>query len=103
MPTDRHTLQLCSQVAETLHLVLLDSDDEDLRELMLLEVVPLAGAGRLLVRLAYPVRNPTDLARVYQKLTDAAKPLRAEVAASITRRRAPELNFEVLPKPSHLH
>ena len=34
MKPDRHALQLCSQVAETLHLVLLDSEDDDLRDLL---------------------------------------------------------------------
>jgi ribosome-binding factor A len=97
MKPDRHTLQLCSQVAETLHLVLLDSEDDDLRDLMLLEVVPLAGSGSLLVRVSYPVRNADDLARMQHKLADAGKALRAEVATAITRRRAPELIFQVLP------
>lgn len=100
MKPDRHTLQLCSQVAETLHLVLLDSDDDDLRDLSLLEVLPIAGSGRLLIRLSYPVRKAGDIARVQQKLTDAGKELRAEVAAAITRRKAPELNFQVVPGPS---
>jgi ribosome-binding factor A len=97
MNPDRHTLQLCSQVAETLHLILLDSEDDDLRDLMLLEVLPLAGAGTLLVRVSYPVRKPDDLARVQHKLADAGKALRAEVAAAITRRRAPDLAFQVIP------
>jgi ribosome-binding factor A len=97
MKPDRHTLQLCSQVAETLHLLFLDSEDDDLRDLMLLEVVPLAGAGTLLVRVSYPVRKPGDVARVQHKLSEAAKAIRAEVTAAITRRRAPELAFQVVP------
>jgi ribosome-binding factor A len=97
MRPDRHTLQLCSQVAETLHLVFLDSDDDDLRDLMLLEVIPVSGAGTLLVRVSYPVRRADDLARVQLKLAESGKALRAEVAAAITRRRAPELVFQVVP------
>lgn len=95
MKPDRHTLQLCSQVAETLHLVFLDQSDDDLRDLTVLEVLPLAGPGTLLVRVQYPVRLPGDLARVQQKLTSHLKMLRAEVAGSITRRKTPELLFQV--------
>jgi len=95
MTHDRHTLQLCSQIAETLHLVFLDQDDDDLRDLTVLEVIPISGAATLLVRLSYPVRKPDDLARVQTKLTAAVKRLRAEVAASITRRKMPELLFQV--------
>lgn len=95
MKPDRHTLQLCSQVAETLHLVLLDQDDDDMRDLSVVEVIPVSGAGTLLVRLTYPVRKSDDLVRVQTKLHDATKMLRAEVAHSITRRRVPELLFQV--------
>jgi hypothetical protein len=95
MKPDRHTLQLCSQVAETLHLVFLDQSDDDLRDLTVLEVLPLAGPGTLLVRVQYPVSRPGDLARVQEKLTTHVKMLRAEVAGSITRRKAPELFFQV--------
>jgi len=95
MNHDRHTLQLCSQIAETLHLVFLDQDDDDLRDLTVLEVLPLAGAATLLVRVSYPVTKPDDLARVQGKLSSAIKKLRAEVAASITRRKVPELFFQV--------
>lgn len=93
-------MQLCSQVAETLHLVLLDSDDDDLRDLTVLDVLPLAGSGSLLVRVSYAVRKAGDLPRVQHKLAESAKALRAEVAAAITRRRAPELFFQVVPAPT---
>ena len=102
MKPDRHTLQLCAQVAETLHLVLLDSKDDDLRDLMVLDVIPISGAGTLLVRVSYSVQQNGDLPRVQQKLFDSAKALRQEVAASITRRRTPELLFQVVPSHSHL-
>lgn len=100
MKPDRHTLQLCSQVAESLHLILLDQDDDDLRELSVLEVLPLSGAGTLLVRVAYPVRKADDLARVQTKIANSVKMLRAEVASSITRRRAPDLFFQVTAAPT---
>lgn len=95
MKPDRHTLQLCSQIAETLHLVFLDQTDDDLRDLSVLEVIPIAGAGTLLVRVSYPVVKPDDLARVQTKLTNSLKMLRAEVAGSITRKKVPELFFQV--------
>jgi ribosome-binding factor A len=100
MKPDRHTLQLCAQIAETLHLVLLDSKDDDLRELMVLEVLPIGGAGTLLARVSYPVQNLGDLSRVQQKLADSAKNLRSEIALAITRRRAPEILFQVVPSSS---
>jgi ribosome-binding factor A len=89
-------MQLCAQVARTLHLILLDSQDDDLRDLMVLEVLPLAGTGSLLVRVSYPAQRPDDLPRVQEKLSGAAKALRCEVASAITRRRAPELLFQVV-------
>lgn len=95
MKPDRHTLQLCSQIAETLHLVFLDQEDDDLRDLTVAEVLPLSGASTLLVRVQYPVRKPDDLARVQAKLSESLKRLRAAVAQSITRRRVPELFFQV--------
>jgi ribosome-binding factor A len=95
MKPDRHTLQLCSQIAETLHMVFLDQTDDDLRDLTVIEVIPLAGAATLLVRVAYPVSKADDLARVQAKLTSSVKMLRAEVAGSITRRKVPELFFQV--------
>lgn len=95
MKPDRHTLQLCSQIAESLHLIFLDQNDDDLRDLTVVEVLPLAGASTLLVRVQYPVTKPGDLARVQEKITSHLKMLRAEVASCITRRRVPELFFQV--------
>lgn len=100
MKPDRHTMQLCSQIAETLHLVFLDQDDDDLRELSVIEVTPISGASVLLVRGSYPVQKADDLARVQGKLTASLKSLRAEVASSITRRRTPELLFQVSAGPA---
>lgn len=100
MKPNRHTLQLCAQIAETLHLLFLDNQDDDLRELMVLEVLPISGAGTLLARLAYPVQQADDLPRVQQKLASSAKSLRSEIAREITRRRVPEILFQVIPSPS---
>lgn len=100
MKQDRHTLQLCSQIAESLHLILLDQDDDDLRDLTVIEVLPLSGAGTLLVRVSFPVRKAADLARVQSKLADHVKKLRTEVATTITRRRVPELFFQVSAGPA---
>lgn len=95
MKPDRHTLQLCKQVEETLHLVLMDQSDDDLRDLSVVEVLPLAGPSTLMVRVQYPVTKPGDIARVQQKLLDHIKSLKAEVAQSITRRKMPDLFFQV--------
>jgi hypothetical protein len=100
MKPERHTLQLCAQIAETLHLVLLDNKDDDLRELVVMEVLPIAGAGTLSVRVGYPVQQPGDLPRVQQKLAGSARSLRTEIAMTITRRRTPEMLFQVVPLSS---
>jgi ribosome-binding factor A len=95
----RKTLQLCSQVADTLSYVLSgECDDELLRDLQVMSVVPAPDASQLLVTV-YPVvaTDATfDAALVRQRLLAAVGRLRSEVAASITRKKAPKLLFQVV-------
>lgn len=51
-------------------------------------------ATRLLITLKAP--NGHDLEMAYRQLNDAAKAIRAEVAASINRRKAPEVLFRIV-------
>ena len=93
---DRKTLQLCSQVADTLNLVLSgECADELLQSLHVVEVRPAPDASQLLVlvspSLAEPVLEPTA---VMQRLEIANGRLRTEVASAIVRRRAPKLVFQ---------
>jgi ribosome-binding factor A len=92
----RKTLQLCSQVAETLLLVLAESADDVLRDLTVESVVPLGGNSQLVVTLVPAVSAGTvDLARCLTHLEQAQGLLRSEVASAICRRRVPYLFFRV--------
>jgi len=97
---DRKTLQLCRQVADTLSLVLSgDEGDEILGELQVISVVPAPDATQLLVVLAPTLANGPSEALLSARLAESACRLRGEVAAAITRRRAPKLLFQVVNRP----
>jgi ribosome-binding factor A len=95
--TDRKTLQLCSQVAEALQLILLgECDDDVLRELMVDSVVPAPNASQLLVTFSSTSCTSMEkVAEALKRLHQAAGFLRSEVAMSIHRRKAPELLFRI--------
>jgi ribosome-binding factor A len=89
-------MQLCRQVHEALTWALGSSTrDELLAYCTIVDVQPLTGGNRMLVK----VRVPPDLqiADITRQLAIAAPALRTEVAQAITRRKAPELVF--LPVP----
>ncbi len=92
----RKTLQLCGQVARALAGVLPTLGDPLLSDLAVSSVVPARGKGRLLVTL-----TPAPSAEAHPedaragRLAAAAAMLRTEVAAAITRRKAPELVFRL--------
>ena len=91
--TERKTLQLCRQVERALMFVLSDSDDDILRDLMIVAVVPAPNAGRLLVTTTplYEMIDPLDATA---RLQAARGWLRTEIAASIHRRKVPDLMFQ---------
>ena len=92
---DRKALQLCGQVANTLHLALADSNDDLLRNLHVLRVAPAPDTSQLLVIVAPATADAAlDPRAVLARLAAASGRLRAEVAAAITRRRAPKLLFQ---------
>ncbi len=91
----RKDLQLCAQVRDALWFVLGSTvGDETLADLQVMSVEPMPDATRLLVTLAAPC--DADLATTSSRLQDACKAIRAEVAASINRRKTPELIFRVI-------
>jgi len=92
----RKTLQLCSQVADTLNLVLTgECADEVLQSLQVVAVRPAPDASQLLVLVgSASVEQGADPARVLEHLAAANARLRGEVAAAIVRRRAPKLVFQ---------
>ena len=97
--TNRKALQLCSQVADTLNYVLSgEFDDELLQNLQVASVVPAPNASQLLVTVYPVVATGTnfDAAEVRRRLSQAAGRLRSEVARSITRKKAPNLLFQVV-------
>lgn len=93
---NRKALQLCSQVARTLQLVLAgECADDLLRELSVTAVEPAPHSGRLLVTLAL-LDDRIDLAQALARLQRASGKLRSEAAAAIHRRKAPLLVFRVV-------
>jgi ribosome-binding factor A len=99
--TNRKTLQLCSQIADTMNVLLPDCHDELLHLLQVASVVPAPDASQLLV-MVYPIvqgDKPFDPNEVLDHLAQAAGYLRSEVAAAITRKRVPSLLFQVAACP----
>jgi ribosome-binding factor A len=97
--TGRKSHQLCAQVADTLSQIFGgECGDQVLQSLMVLEVVPAPDASQLLVRVG-PVTRDLKLgtAEVTAALDRAAGWLRSEIAAAITRKRAPRLVFRFIP------
>jgi ribosome-binding factor A len=100
--TGRKSHQLCAQVADTLSQIFGgECGDEVLQSLTLLDVCPAPDAAQLLVRVG-PLTPEVRLmeAEVAAALGRAAGWLRTEVAAAITRKRAPRLVFRLVPAPS---
>ena len=87
-------LQLCRQVFETLSLALAELDDPLIDELAVASVVPAPSAARMLVTLV-PTREDLDVEAALARVHEAAEELREEVAADVTRKRAPELVFRI--------
>lgn len=97
-PDRRKTWQLCSQVHDSLRLILGEAADERLHSLEVREVLPAPNDSQLLVLLV-PLDPLTDLEReeVAAALQIAAGWLRSEIASAITRKRAPRLMLQLLP------
>ena len=92
---ERKTLQLCRQVERALMFVLSDSDDDVLRDLMVVAVQPAPNAGRLLVTTS-PLCEMINPLEAIARLQAARGWLRTEIASSIHRRKVPDLLFECI-------
>ena len=94
----RKARQPCRQVSHTLSYVLSgECDDDVLRSLYVESVDPAPDSSRLLVTVAVldkDLATPTEV--ILGKLAAASGKLRSEVAASINRRKTPELVFTVV-------
>jgi ribosome-binding factor A len=98
----RKARQLCRQVAETLDEVLSgDVPDDVLRSLRVAAVEPAPFTSRLLVTVVTDLSpEEADPQSILERLRRHAGRLRCEVAASINRRKAPILVFQVVSKSS---
>ncbi|MGE0610316.1 MAG: hypothetical protein AB7O62_24720 [Pirellulales bacterium] len=96
--TNRKTLQLCSQVADTLNQVLGDGADDVLLALHVQTVQPAPDSSQLLVIVGPAMPGEAvDCAAALASLHAASGRLRAAVSEAITRRRSPKLLFQVAP------
>jgi len=95
---DRKVRQLCSQVADTLSQVLSgECGDELLQSLQIVAVDPAPDATQLVVTVRAGLPGEVvDPGEVSARLANNMGRLRYEVAAAITRKRAPKLLFRVL-------
>jgi ribosome-binding factor A len=95
---NRKAKQLCRQVAETLDLVLSgDCRDEVLQALHVVSVEPAPNSTRLLVTVGADLpTGELDRPAIMALLDRHTGRLRAEVAASIHRKRVPTLAFHVV-------
>ena len=96
---DRKTQQLCQQVEQTLSLVLSgECSDELLQSLIVESVIPAPNAAQMLVTVSIESshEDTPDPSVVLERLDRVVGRLRAEVAASITRKRAPGLKFRIV-------
>jgi ribosome-binding factor A len=97
-PAGRKACQLCRQVAVTLDEVLPDCGDGVLQGLRVVEVAPFPDASRLLVTVAsFDGRAEREYGpeTVLEHLRHASGHLRCEVAAAVTRKRAPLLVYHL--------
>ncbi len=95
---ERKASQLCRQVAVTLDEVLAECGDDVLQSLHVVNVVPFPDASRLLATVM-PVDGQPGAeitpADVLKHLEHASGHLRSEVAAAVTRKRAPSLLYRL--------
>jgi len=96
----RKTLQLCGQVAEALNYAFASvCNDDVLRELGVISVQPAPDESRLLVTVGPILPGPFDPTRIQARIQNAMGKLRNEVAASIHRKKIPDLTFCVVHPP----
>lgn len=93
----RKAFQLCRQVADTLQLVLTD-DDPMLDGLVVIDVVPAPDSRRMLVILRLDADKDvtaSEVEEIMKRLRTHVPRLRSEIAQTITRRKTPQLVFEI--------
>jgi ribosome-binding factor A len=89
---ERKTRQFCRQVQRALNLALSDCrKDGDAGDLYVEEVTPAPNCAHLIAHVVVPPNR--DVRAVLQTLGGDLPRLRCEVAAAISRKRAPEISF----------
>ena len=98
---DYKTAALCKQVRRVVSLALAgECGDPVLQSLIVDEVLPAPNAGRLLVRAFLPKGDASvGVIAVLQRLAAVEGVLRASVAEGISRKRTPELVFDIIVAP----
>jgi len=91
--TNRKALQLCKQVEHALSAAM---EGDVLRDLIVQSVLPAPDSSRLLVTFSHHGPEAIASADVLAALDEARAKLRAAVAASIHRKKTPELAFHVV-------
>ena len=97
---DRKAAQVCREALRTITETLSASADPLLSSLTVLAVEPAPDASRLMVVVGLPPTRPggpSNPADVVAHLAERRGLLRADLAASLQRKRTPELTFFVLP------
>ena len=94
----RKTQQLCQQVSNAIEIELASADDPRLQDLRVLQVEPAPDSSRLAIVVSYYGEEPFDPEELLDALDVATSRLRHEVAQAITRRRAPDLTFRLVPR-----
>jgi ribosome-binding factor A len=90
---DHKAHMICRQAHEALSLALGDGGADELLDVYVESVEPAPDASRLAVRIALSAVAQARLAEVMEALERHKGRLRAAVAQSITRKRAPDLVF----------
>lgn len=96
--TDHKDLQLCKQVYRVLSTLLAGGfSDPLIQSLVVVSVTPAPDASRLMVSIRSTIAaGGCDVDSVLARLQSIQSILRIEVAASICRRKAPELVYQVV-------
>lgn len=96
---NRKTLQLCKQAAWTIDVALrCEAADPMLNTLEVVDVSPAPDSKRLRVRVRPADDEIYDDDSILARLTTARGFLRAALAADVTRKRVPELIFQIVPR-----
>lgn len=93
----RKATQLCSQVQQALAQILSSEFDDDVMlGLSVLAVEPASGESQLLVTLQPDASETISREEILRRLAQVSGFLRSEVAAAITRKRAPQLLWRLV-------